>query len=394
MIFCEKCGKKARDSAIFCSGCGSSLHATDETSELLSDLRKSNGRRKTIFAIGAALLSGSLVFSAINIQSIASGFNEIVNPVPEKVSVSLTKSKVNQGWLQQAFVKVKVKSNKSNTFLTVLEVKSRGKWTVLRQKSVQLGESTSFEQIIDYSQPGLFLTPGKRELRVKVLKVANSEEPIKISKSIKINILKVPQGMQIADDSNNTIVWRFAKDNEKPQYCAKYTKYKRCFFLKVASTKRCTIKATLGSGWLSGKVVSINNASNSLIGSVAAYTPKKSYLIEVPTNKVSVSPDISARCFALNSGTNQGSNPTPTKKPQNNPTPTKKPQNTGETATCSRINEDIASATRDREMFRPLDPFPNSGEPKYYEGTWSYSQYKFYDRQLDQYYREAELFGC
>ncbi len=301
MIFCEKCGKKGRDSAIFCSGCGTSLHATDDTSELLSDLRKRNSRRKTFLAIGAALLSGSLVFAAINIQSIASGFNEIVNPVPEKVSVALTKSKTNQGWLQQAFVKLKVKSNKSNTYLTVLEVKSKGKWTELRQKNVQLGEATLFEQTIDYS--GISLTPGKRELRVKVLKNANSEEPIKISKSIKINILKRPDGMVPAEDSNNTIVWRFAKENEQPQYCARYTE---CYFLKVASTKRCQIKATL---LLNNKAVSINSARGSSIGSVAAYTPKKSYLIEVPYNSSNTG-NISARCFALGSGSNQGSTPT------------------------------------------------------------------------------------
>jgi hypothetical protein len=84
----------------------------------------------------------------------------------------------------------------------------------------------------------------------------------------------------------------------------------------------------------------------------------------------------------------------PKPKPKATSTPTRKPQKPAENPACSRIIEDIASATRNRDSFRPNDPFPNSGEPKDYEGTWSYSQYKIHDSQLDEYYREAELFGC
>lgn len=285
------------------------LDAVEQTSELLSKLRKRNYRRKAFFGISAALLSGSLVFSAINIQNIASGFNDIVNPVPEKVFVELSKKNKNLGWLSSIDVNVQLESNKPNAYKVVLEMKAGSNWNSLRESNVEFTPEKTLAKNFTYH--GLTLEPGSKELRIRVLRKEDSRDSlVEISKPMKFQILKRPlQNAGIAVDSNNTIIWRFAKETEKPQYCSKVD----CYFIKIASTKRCLIKATL---LLKNKEVSINSARGSSIGSVAAYTPKKSYLIEVPYNSANIGL-ISARCFALRSGSNQGSTPTPTKEPQN-----------------------------------------------------------------------------
>jgi hypothetical protein len=319
LIFCEKCGKKARDTAIFCSGCGLQIQVAENTSSVVSTKSRSNSRKRIVLSIGSAVLIGSLAFATLNIQNIASTLDNLVNPVPEKVFVTLSNQNKNQGWSQDVTFEVKVEANKENSYLAILELKSGSNWKKLRQSNL-LSSKEDMASTFKYSNVGL--EPGPKEVRVRVQRKEGAQELVEVSKSIKFKILKQPENMYIAEDSNNTIVWRFAKENEEPQYCAKYS---RCYFLKIASTKRCQIRATL---LLKGKEATINSAKGSSIGSVAAYTPGKPYLIEVPYN-AAITGWVSARCFALSSSSNQVSTPTPT------PTQTKKFQVLNDSALCS-----------------------------------------------------------
>jgi hypothetical protein len=196
----------------------------------------------------------------MQVQSIRASFDNFLNPVPEKVFIQLAKPATNQGWLQSTTLEVQLESNKPNSYQAVLEINNGGKWESNQIMNVLFDQDDMVAKKLSFFSYNL--KPGTRELRVKVLRDQGSQEPVEISESVKIRILKKPEDMQIADDSNNTIVWRFAKENEEPQYCAKYS---RCYFLKIASTKRCQIKATL---LLNNKVVSINSARGSSIGSI------------------------------------------------------------------------------------------------------------------------------
>ena len=365
MSCCERCGTRGSGFAKFCSRCGFELSSTLKTSKA----GLSNSRIKSLRGIALAFVSvillGVASYATIYPPSLNLSFENILNPIPEKVFLQL-KPVANPGWLQSIELDAQLESNKPNSYQAILELKKGSEWKTIQVMNVIFDNDNMAAQNLSFSSGSL--EPGTRELRIKVLRGHGNQGPLEISDSIKVRILKLPNGMQIANDSGNAIVWRFTKDNEEPQYCAKYN---RCFFLKVASTKRCTIKVTHRSQGQSGKVVSINNTSKSSIGSVAAYTPEKSYLIEVPTDKDTVSPDISARCFALSSGSNQGSIPTPTRKPQ-------KP---AENPACSRIIEDIESTVMYIWNFD-------------FDQASSYQAPNFKYEELADYRREFELFQC
>jgi hypothetical protein len=360
MIFCEKCGTKAKVSALFCSSCGAQLQSSEEISDVILSKSRDNSRRKMVLSFGVAGLLACLAYATLQAQNIRSSFDNFLNPVPEKVFIQLAKPATNQGWLQSINLEIQLESNKPNSYQAVLEIKNGGKWESRQIINVLFDHDDMAAKKLNFFAYNL--KPGTRELRVKVLRDQGSQELVEISESVKVRILKNLEDMQIADDSNNTIVWRFAKENEEPKYCAKYSK---CYFLKIASTKKCQIKATL---LLNNKVVSINSARGSSIGSVAAYTPEKSYLIEVPYNSANTG-QISARCFALSSGSNQGSTPTPTKKPQ-------KPV---ENPACSRIAADIEETVYSIWHF---DNFTQYDAPDYMYGD------------LADYRREFDLFQC
>jgi hypothetical protein len=326
--------------SLFCRRCGAELQETEKTSEVNLSKSRNNNRRRIVLSFVSVGLIGCIAFATTQIQSISSSIENFFNPVPEKVFIQVAKPVTNQGWLQSTTLEVQLESTKPNSYQAVLEIKKGGKWENFRNMNVTFNQDDMVARKLSVFSSTL--KPGTSEFRVKVMRDQGNQELVEISESVKVRILKMPVDMQIANDSNNTIVWRFAKENEKPQYCSKY---KECYFLKIASTKKCTIKATLK---LNKKVVNINSVSKNSVGSVAAYTPKKPYLIEVPYNSSNTG-DISARCFALKSQSNQQNKPTPT--------PTKEPQILPKKSDqeCENLRYRLDQEKRKLQALRPSD---------------------------------------